>query len=258
MEGDELVEAWRRRRDGLLAGVPDGKSGLAVEIAMSQAYGSLGPEDRGRLEPLLREWLRSDAERDRSQAVAIIREQMVRSMRGDLEALLARSDASPDPGAAAEAARVAHALRRLAAGDDIVEDWRRGKARLISGLTKTDTGAGVSATMTQAYGRLSEEDRVRLEPLLREWLHSDRRADRSDARSIIDTHHVTSMVDELRALQDRLEASTTSDAPSEWASTNRVLGRLVAGSPTGGDDRAERRGWWVRWWRAVARSRLTK
>ena len=69
-----------------------------------------------------------------------------------------------------------------------------------------------------------------MEPLLQEWLRSDWQADRSDARVIIDDHHVTSMIDELRALQDRLEASTDIGAPYEWAATNRVLGRLVGGS----------------------------
>jgi hypothetical protein len=71
---DELVEQWRQRRSSLLARLPAGDPGFAVEIAMSQAYGRLTDEERPRLEPLLREWLRSADERDRTQAVAIIRE----------------------------------------------------------------------------------------------------------------------------------------------------------------------------------------
>ncbi len=102
---DTFAAEWRQRREELLGQLPEGDSGFGVEIAMSWAYGELSDDQRVQLEPVLREWLQSDDERDRRQAVAIIREHRVTSMADDLRTMLAELEATPDGATSNEAAR---------------------------------------------------------------------------------------------------------------------------------------------------------
>lgn len=97
-----------------------------------------------------------------------------------------------------------------------------------------EIGNYVTMRLTGAFGRLTADERVQLEPL-REWLLSDDKADRFDAIAIVRDNDVTSMIPTLRELQDRLEESTEIGARYEWAKVNRALGRLVSVSDIASD-----------------------
>jgi len=112
--------------------------------------------------------------------------------------------------------------------DDLAAEWRQGRLDLIQNLVPAKNAQEVTITLSRTFASLTTDQRVELEPLLREWLRSDDESDRFDAIAIVRDNDVTSMIPDLRELQDRLEDSTEVGAPYEWAKVNRVLGHLVS------------------------------
>ncbi len=76
---------------------------------------------------------------------------------------------------------------------NIVDEWRLARAALIQRHVDK-IGNYVTMKLTDAFGRLSADDREQLEPLLREWLLSDDFADRFDAIAIVRNNDVASMI----------------------------------------------------------------
>ncbi len=111
---------------------------------------------------------------------------------------------------------------------DLAAEWRQGRLELIQNLVPAKNAQGVTITLSRTFASLTTDQRVELEPLLREWLRSDDESDRFDAIAIVRDNDVTSMIPDLRELQDRLEDSTEVGAPYEWEKVNRVLGHLVS------------------------------
>jgi hypothetical protein len=111
---------------------------------------------------------------------------------------------------------------------DIVGTWEAWLPRLQDECVRAKEAQRVPLELSRAYGRLTDDERRELEPLLRRWILSDVHLERSAAISLARAHRLTSLVPELRALQERLESSTDVAAADEWAKVNRVLGQLSA------------------------------
>lgn len=89
---------------------------------MTSAFGRLGAAERVQLEPLLREWLLSDDEADRFDAIAIVWNNDVASMIPTLRELEDRLEESNAIGAPYEWAKVNRALGRLVSAANPVSD----------------------------------------------------------------------------------------------------------------------------------------
>jgi hypothetical protein len=110
----------------------------------------------------------------------------------------------------------------------LVDEWRHRRQVLIERSVGKFEPNDVTYRLSEAFRRLQPDERVQLEPLLREWLLSDDFADRFDAIAIARDNDVTSMIPTLRELQARLEGATDIAQIQEWKKVNRALGHLVS------------------------------
>jgi hypothetical protein len=109
---------------------------------------------------------------------------------------------------------------------EIIQQWRQGRARLLAQLSRGDENVS-SIRMAQAYARLSSEQRRELQPLLDEWILSDKPGERFDAQGIIDDNRVVASLPALRQLAGRLEQSDSVQDLYEWKLVNRIIGTLT-------------------------------
>ena len=111
--------------------------------------------------------------------------------------------------------------------------WRDPHAA-ISLAVASKSGQSVVVELSREYGRLSADDRVTVDQVLRSWLLSTDESERFIAVAVADDNEVCSAIPALRELMDRLEVSDEPGAVYEWAKVNRVLGRLAVSCADGG------------------------
>lgn len=110
---------------------------------------------------------------------------------------------------------------------DLISQWRRWRDTLGCDREPGKNPWGATIRLSRAFSALAPEQRVELEPLLREWVQSDDFADRFIALAFVRENGVTSMIPTLRQLLERLASSSGVDARDEQSKVNRIIDRLA-------------------------------
>ena len=109
---------WEEFRDGVARRAVASKSSQSVVVELSREYQRLGSDDRAEVDVLLSSWLLSADEAVRFDAVAVVDGNEVCSAIPALRELMGRLEASDEPGAVYEWAKVNRVLGRLATACD--------------------------------------------------------------------------------------------------------------------------------------------
>lgn len=119
MSGANDVRAmWSRIRDEADAAAQASKNSHGAVLELSQRYKSLDPQQREIVDEILTEWVLSDDETKRFDALALIDEYRVRSALAALRTLAARLEGGTGPGAPYEWAKVNRIIAALADGGE--------------------------------------------------------------------------------------------------------------------------------------------
>jgi hypothetical protein len=108
-------ERWERLRDRLDAEAQASKMSQEAVLRLSYAYTLLQPDERRVVDELLSQWLYSEDETKRFDALVLIREHRIVSALRALEDLAQRLAHADEPGAPYELAKVRHIAHRLTA-----------------------------------------------------------------------------------------------------------------------------------------------
>lgn len=106
---------WEELRAELDRRAVASKSSQSAVVELSREYRRLGSDDRAEVDVLLRSWLLSADEGERFDAVAVVDDNEVCSAIPALRELMDRLEASDEPGAVYEWAKVNRVLGRLTA-----------------------------------------------------------------------------------------------------------------------------------------------
>jgi hypothetical protein len=108
-------ERWESLRDRLDAEAQASKMSQEAVLRLSHAYTLLQPNERRVVDEVLSEWLSSEDENKRFDALALIREHHIVSALGALDKLAQRLSRSNEPGAPYELAKVKRVVQQLTA-----------------------------------------------------------------------------------------------------------------------------------------------
>ena len=116
MTPDAIRSEWTALRDRLDAEAIAMKESQAVVIELSRRYAALDADAREVVDELLSEWVLSDDEKHRFDALALVSDHRVLSALPALRELLVRLDGSTTPGAPYEQAKIRRILACLENG----------------------------------------------------------------------------------------------------------------------------------------------
>ena len=111
----EAAQRWVEMRRQIDERAVRSKSSQSVVVGLSREYRRLGADERADVDVVLRSWLLSADEGERFDAVAVVDDNEVCSAIPALRELMDRLEASDEPGAVYEWAKVNRVLGRLAA-----------------------------------------------------------------------------------------------------------------------------------------------
>lgn len=99
MMSEQRSNKWRKLRSNLERQAVESKDAQEVAIELVRQYERLAESDRADVDRLLQEWVLSDVEAERFDALVVIDANEVRSAAPALRELCSRLEASDDPGA---------------------------------------------------------------------------------------------------------------------------------------------------------------
>lgn len=113
MTGDLIRSEWSALRDRLDTEARGAKMSQAAVVELSHRYASLDAESRGVVDERLSEWVLSDDENRRFDALALVSDHRIVRALPSLRQLLVRLQDAKDPGAPYEQAKVRRIMARL-------------------------------------------------------------------------------------------------------------------------------------------------
>lgn len=119
MTGEDDVRAmWARFRDEVDGIAQASKQSHAAVLELSRRYRLLDPQERAVVDELLAEWVESEDETMRFDALALVDAHGIRSAVPALRRLAARLEESTAPGAPYEWAKVNRVIALLGTGEE--------------------------------------------------------------------------------------------------------------------------------------------
>jgi hypothetical protein len=112
----EVRDRWRTLRDRLDKQAVGAKSSQEAVVRLSATYARLGEEERQAVNAELLEWLDTDDEALRFDALALIREHRITGAQPALEDLVRRLRTDTRPGAPYEPQKISEIQRHLRSG----------------------------------------------------------------------------------------------------------------------------------------------
>lgn len=113
MTGDLIRSEWSALRDRLDTEARGAKMSQAAVVELSHRYASLDAESRGVVDEMLSEWVLSDDENLRFDALALVSDHRIVRALPPLRQLQVRLQDAKDPGAPYEQAKVQRIIARL-------------------------------------------------------------------------------------------------------------------------------------------------
>ena len=117
MSAHDIRARWEALHDRLDAAAVAENLSEAATYDLSRAYGALTPDERRVVDGVIAEWAKSDDEKKRFDALALIREHRIASALPAVDELAARLSTSKEPDAPYELAKI----RRLKAHLGVAE-----------------------------------------------------------------------------------------------------------------------------------------